>query len=91
MCQQVATYADLTAPVNQSREQRYHGHLARQGFPWLLFEAAIKLVQQDVALANFYQLEATAAVGTTTSPPGSVSLEIISFTAARTQTTKAPR
>ena len=54
----VASYAGLTARVNQSREHCYHGHISKQGSPWLrwlLIEAAMKLVQQDVALANFYQ------------------------------------
>ena len=55
---QVASYAGLTARVNQSGEHCYHGHISKQGSPWLrwlLIEAAMKLVQQDVALANFYQ------------------------------------
>jgi transposase len=55
---QVASYAGLTARVNQSGEHCYHGHTSKQGSPWLrwlLIEAAMKLVQQDVALANFYQ------------------------------------
>ena len=55
---QVAAYAGLTARVNQSGEHCYHGHISKQGSPWLrwvLIEAAMKLVQQDVALANFYQ------------------------------------
>jgi transposase len=55
---EVVAYAGLTARVNQSGEQCYHGHISKQGSPWLrwlLVEAAMKIVQQDVALANFYQ------------------------------------
>jgi transposase len=54
---QVASYAGLTARVNQSEEHCYHRHISKQGSPWLrwlLIEAAMKLVQKDVALANFY-------------------------------------
>jgi transposase len=54
---QVAAYAGLTARVNQSGEHCYHGHISKQGSPWLrwvLIEAAMKLIHQDVALANFY-------------------------------------
>jgi len=55
---QVASYAGLTARVHQSGEHCYHGHISKQGSPWLrwlLIEAAMKLVHQDVPLANFYQ------------------------------------
>jgi transposase len=55
---QVASYAGLTARVNQSGEHCYHGHISKQGSPWLrwlLIEAGMKLVQKDIALANFYQ------------------------------------
>jgi transposase len=55
---QVAAYAGLTARVNQSGEHCYHGHISKQGSPWLrwvLIEAAMKLVHRDIALANFYQ------------------------------------
>lgn len=55
---QVAAYAGLTPRVNQSGEHCYHDHISKQGSPWLrgvLIEAAMKLVQQDIALANFYQ------------------------------------
>jgi transposase len=55
---QVASYAGLTTRVNQSGEHCYHGHISKQGSPWLrwvLIEAAMKLVHKDVALANFYQ------------------------------------
>jgi transposase len=55
---QVAAYAGLTARINQSSEHCYHGHISKQGTPWLrwvLIEAAMKLTHRDVALANFYQ------------------------------------
>ncbi len=44
---QVAAYAGLTARVNQCGEHCYHGHISKQGSPWLrwlLIEAAMKLV-----------------------------------------------
>ena len=55
---QVASYAGLTARVNQSGDHCYHGHISKQGSPWLrwlLIEAGMKLVHQDIPLANFYQ------------------------------------
>jgi transposase len=55
---QAAAYAGLTTRVSQSGEHCYHGHISKQGSPWLrwvLIEAAMKLIHQDVALANFYQ------------------------------------
>lgn len=54
---QVAAYAGLTARVNQSGAHCYRGSITRQGSPWLrwiLVEAAMKVVQEDVALKNFY-------------------------------------
>jgi transposase len=55
---QVASYAGLTAGVNQSGEHCYYGRISKQRSPWLrwlLIEAAMKLVHQDVPLADFYQ------------------------------------
>ena len=54
---QVGAYAGLTARVNQSGGHCYQGSITRQGSPWLrwiLVEAAMKVVQEDVALKNFY-------------------------------------
>lgn len=54
----VASNAGLTAGVDQSGQHCYHGHISMQGSPWLqwlLIEAAMKLVQQDISLTNFYQ------------------------------------
>jgi transposase len=54
---QVGAYAGLTARVNQSGGHCYRGSITRQGSPWLrwiLVEAAMKVVQEDVALKNFY-------------------------------------
>ena len=55
---QVGAYAGLTARVHQSGGHEYHGGISKQGSRWLrwvLVQAAIKLVRQDVRLANFYQ------------------------------------
>ncbi len=55
---QVAAYAGLTTRVFQSGDSCYRGHISKQGSPWLrwiLVEGAMKVVHQDVALANFYQ------------------------------------
>src|SRR5208283_4306772 len=54
---QVGAYAGLTARVNQSGGHCYQGSITRQGSPWLrwiLVEAAMHVVQEDVALKNFY-------------------------------------
>lgn len=54
---QVGTYAGLTARVNQSGGHCYHGHITRQGSPWLrwaLVQAAMHVVRKDPALQNFY-------------------------------------
>jgi transposase len=54
---QVGAYAGLTARVNQSGGHCYRGSITRQGSPWLrwiLVEAAMKVVQADEALKNFY-------------------------------------
>jgi transposase len=55
---QVASYAGLAARVYQSGEQDYHGHITRQGSPWLrwvLVQVAIKAIGKDRKLANFYE------------------------------------
>ena len=55
---QVSSYAGLAARVNQSGEHDYHGHITRQGSPWLrwvLVQAAIKAIGKDRKLANFYE------------------------------------
>jgi transposase len=54
---QVSSYAGLAARVYQSGEHDYHGHITRQGSPWLrwvLVQAAIKAIGKDQKLANFY-------------------------------------
>ena len=54
---QVAPMPGLTVRVNQSGGHCYRGSITRQGSPWLrwiLVEAAMKVVQEDVALKNFY-------------------------------------
>jgi len=55
---QVSSYAGLAARVYQSGEQDYHGHITRQGSPWLrwaLVQAAMKAIGKDRKLANFYE------------------------------------
>lgn len=55
---QVASYAGLAALVYQSGEHDYHGHITRQGSPWLrwvLVQAAMKAIGRDRKLANFYE------------------------------------
>jgi transposase len=54
---QVGAYSGLTTKINQSGGHCYSGHITKQGSPWLrwvLVEAAMKLIRQDVALANFH-------------------------------------
>lgn len=54
---QVGAYAGLTSRVHQSGGHCYRGSITRQGSPWLrwiLVEAAMKAIQEDVALKNFY-------------------------------------
>jgi transposase len=54
---QVGAYAGLTARVRQSGDRCYHGAISREGPPllrWVLTEAAMKVVKQDVGLRNFY-------------------------------------
>jgi transposase len=54
---QVGAYAGLTSRVHQSGGHCYRGSITRQGSPWLrwiLVEAAMKAIQDDVALKNFY-------------------------------------
>jgi transposase len=53
---QVSAYVGLTVRVRQSGDHCYHGSITREGSPrlrWLLVEAAIKVVREDVALGNF--------------------------------------
>jgi transposase len=55
---QVASYAGLAVRVHQSGGHDYHGHITRQGSPWLrwvLVQAAIKVIGRDRKLANFYE------------------------------------
>ena len=55
---QVSSYAGLAARVDQSGAHDYHGHITRQGSPWLrwaLVQAAIKAIGRDRKLANFYE------------------------------------
>lgn len=54
---QVGAYAGLTARVHQSGGHCHRGSITRQGSPWLrwiLVEAAMNVVREDVALKNFY-------------------------------------
>ncbi|MFZ1008830.1 MAG: transposase, partial [Candidatus Sulfotelmatobacter sp.] len=53
---QAGAYTGLTARIDQSGSHCYSGQITRQGSPFLrhvLIEAAMKIVHQDVALANF--------------------------------------
>ena len=55
---QVSSYAGLAARVDQSGAHDYHGHITRQGSPWLrwaLVQAAMKAIGRDRKLANFYE------------------------------------
>jgi len=55
---QAGAYTGLTPRVDQSGSHCYMGHISRQGSPWMrhvLVEAAMKIVRQDVGLANFHQ------------------------------------
>ena len=54
---QVGAYAGLTARVNQSGGHCYHGHITRQGSPWLrwaLVQVAMKVMPGDPKLKNLY-------------------------------------
>lgn len=54
---QVGAYAGLTARVHQSGMRTYHGHITRQGSPWLrwvLVQAAMHIVRKDRDLKNLY-------------------------------------
>jgi transposase len=54
---QAGAYTGLTSRIDQSGSHSYSGHITRQGSPWLrnvLVEAAMKIVREDVGLANFY-------------------------------------
>ena len=58
IAKQAGAYSGLTPRVNQSGSHCYMGHISKQGSPWLrhvLVEAAMKIVRQDVGLANFHQ------------------------------------
>lgn len=55
---QAGAYTGLTPRVEQSGSHCYVGHITKQGSPWLrriLVEAAMKIVRDDVGLANFHQ------------------------------------
>ncbi len=55
---QVSSYAGLAARVYQSGGHDYHGHITRQGSPWLrgaLVQAAMMAIGKDRALATFYE------------------------------------
>ncbi len=55
---QVGAYAGLATRVYQSGGHDYHGHITRQGSPWLrwvLVQAAIKAVGEDEKLRRFYE------------------------------------
>jgi transposase len=54
---QAGAYTGLTPRVSQSGSHCHLGHISKQGSPWLrwiLLEAAMKIVRQDVGLANFH-------------------------------------
>jgi transposase len=54
---QAGAYTGLTPRVEQSGSHCHLGHISKQGSPWLrwiLLEAAMKIVHQDVGLANFH-------------------------------------
>jgi transposase len=54
---QVGAYTGLTSRVHQSGGHCYQGSITRQGSPWLrwvLVQVAMKAVQKDAALKNFY-------------------------------------
>jgi transposase len=54
---QAGAYTGLTPRVEQSGSHCHLGHISKQGSPWLrwiLLQASMKIVQQDVGLANFY-------------------------------------
>jgi len=54
---QAGAYTGLTPRVDQSGSHCYVGHISKQGSPWLrhiLVEAAMKIVRDDVGLANFH-------------------------------------
>src|SRR5262249_17346536 len=54
---EVGAYAGLTARVRQSGDHCRHGAITREGSPllrWVLTEAAMKVIREDVALRNFY-------------------------------------
>jgi len=55
LAKQAGAYTGLTARIDQSGGHCYSGHITRQGSPFLrhvLVEAAMKIVHQDIALAN---------------------------------------
>jgi transposase len=54
---QVGAYSGLTSQVHQSGSHCHRGSISRQGSPWLrwiLVQAAMKVVSDDIALKNFY-------------------------------------
>jgi transposase len=53
----VGAYTGLTPRVNQSGNHCFIGHISKQGSPWLrwiLVEAAVKIAQKDIGLANYH-------------------------------------
>ena len=53
----VGAYAGLTPRVSQSGAHCYHGHITRQGSPWLrwaLVQVAMHVTKRDQALQAFY-------------------------------------
>jgi transposase len=54
---QVGAYSGLTSRIHQSGGHCHRGSISRQGSPWLrwiLVQAAMKAIREDVALKNFY-------------------------------------
>ena len=54
----VGAYGGLTARVVQSGGHCYHGHITRQGSPWLrwvLVQASFKVIRRDEKLRRFYE------------------------------------
>jgi transposase len=55
---QVGSYTGLTSRVRQSGDHCYRGGITHEGSPWLrwiLVEAAMRAIRQDLPLKNFYQ------------------------------------
>ena len=71
---QAAAYTGLTTRVGQFGNHCYTGHITKQGPAWLrwvLVEAALKIIHEDIPLANFYariRKRASAKIACNASP-----------------------